>query len=263
MSLSGVVCFPSVDGLDTLVGIVQGCGDTLDTVVLCHGLGNDKESFVVKQLSKRLGRRFRTLRFDFRGNGASSGSFAFGGYDEQALDIEAAVKFLESEGLRVIGVLGHSMGGDSALMFGALSPLARDKRLVNVSGRFQMDRGLREKFSDAQWSALCAGESIEWPLKDRSCKVTMNDVDKRRRTDMKGVVEKIAERGDVFVLTVHGSEDDVIPVEDAHEIHKILSSTGRHELVILEGANHFYKTRGSSDTSQIESLFQVVSAFLD
>ena len=83
------------------------------------------------------------------GNAASSGSFAFGGYDEQALDVPAAVRFLESQELFVIGVLGHSLGADSVLIFGVLSPLARDKRVVDACGRFQMDRGLREKFSDA------------------------------------------------------------------------------------------------------------------
>ena len=89
--------------------LVQGCGDTL---VLWHGLGH----------------RFRTLSFDYCGN-------------------PAAVRFLESEGLLVIEVLGHSMGGDSVLMFGVLSPLAREKSVVDVFVRFHMEGGLGEKFS--------------------------------------------------------------------------------------------------------------------
>ena len=42
---------------------------------------------------------------------------------------------------------------------------------------------------------------------------------------------------DCKVLTVHGSEDEVIPVEDALEFAKIITN---HKLEIIEGANHGY-----------------------
>ena len=42
---------------------------------------------------------------------------------------------------------------------------------------------------------------------------------------------------DCKVLTVHGSEDEVIPVEDALEFAKIIPN---HKLQIIEGANHGY-----------------------
>jgi len=112
----------------------------------------------------RTRNRFRALPFDLLGNGASWGSFAFGGYDEQALDVPAAV-------------------------------------------RFQMDRGLREKCSDAPWSAPCVGKVLQWSLKDLDCKVTLKDLDKRRRTGLKDVWYEIAERGDLFVWTACGLED--------------------------------------------------------
>ena len=92
-------------------------------------------------------------------------------------------------------------------MFGALSPLARDKSVVDVFVRFHMDRGLGEKFSDAPWSASCVGKIFEWCLKDICCKLTMRDLDKRRRTDLKDILYETAERGDVFVWTVHGSTE--------------------------------------------------------
>ncbi|KAJ0487944.1 putative chloride peroxidase [Helianthus annuus] len=42
---------------------------------------------------------------------------------------------------------------------------------------------------------------------------------------------------DCKVLTVHGSADEVIPVEDALAFAKIIPN---HELRIVEGANHDY-----------------------
>jgi len=70
-----------------------------------------------------------------------------------------------------------------------------------------MDRGLREKFSDAPWSAPCVGKVLQWSSKDLGCTVTMKDLDKRRRTDLKAVWYEIGDRGDLFVWTACGSED--------------------------------------------------------
>ena len=39
------------------------------------------------------------------------------------------------------------------------------------------------------------------------------------------------------VFTVHGSADEVIPVEDAYQFSKIIRN---HKLHIIEGANHCY-----------------------
>lgn len=39
------------------------------------------------------------------------------------------------------------------------------------------------------------------------------------------------------MLTVHGSADKVIPLEDAHEFAKIIPN---HKLHIIEGADHGY-----------------------
>jgi len=44
-------------------------------------------------------------------------------------------------------------------------------------------------------------------LKDLDCKVTLKDLDKRRRTGLKDVWYEIAERGDLFVWTACGLED--------------------------------------------------------
>ena len=41
------------------------------------------------------------------------------------------------------------------------------------------------------------------------------------------------------VLTVHGSADEIIPVEDALEFAKIIPN---HKLHIIEGANHNYSS---------------------
>ena len=39
------------------------------------------------------------------------------------------------------------------------------------------------------------------------------------------------------VLTIHGSADKTIPIEDAHEFAKYIK---HHQLVVIEGASHSY-----------------------
>jgi alpha/beta superfamily hydrolase len=54
------------------------------------------------------------------------------------------------------------------------------------------------------------------------------------------------------VLTVHGSMDKVVPVEDAMEFAKVISN---HKLHIIEGADHEY-------TSHQDELASVVLNFV-
>lgn len=56
------------------------------------------------------------------------------------------------------------------------------------------------------------------------------------------------------VLTVHGTEDEIIPVDDAKEFDKIISN---HKLYILEGADHNY----TAELHQVE-LATVVLDFI-
>ncbi|PON37383.1 Alpha/Beta hydrolase fold containing protein [Trema orientale] len=54
------------------------------------------------------------------------------------------------------------------------------------------------------------------------------------------------------VLTIHGSVDEMIPVEDATEFDKIISN---HKLRIVEGADHDY-------TSHQAELASIVLEFI-
>ncbi|KAK2989663.1 hypothetical protein RJ640_021583 [Escallonia rubra] len=55
------------------------------------------------------------------------------------------------------------------------------------------------------------------------------------------------------VLTVHGSADEVIPVEDAFEFAKLIPN---HKLHVIEGSNHGY-------TAHQAELASVVLPFIE
>lgn len=50
------------------------------------------------------------------------------------------------------------------------------------------------------------------------------------------------------MLTVHGSEDDVIPVGDALEFAKIIPN---HKLQVIQGADHYYSDHQAELASSI------------
>lgn len=68
-----------------------------------------------------------------------------------------------------------------------------------------------------------------------SFRLTEESILERLNTNMHEAGLKIY--NDCNVLTVHGSEDEVIPVEEALEFSKVIPN---HKLQIIDGANHGY-----------------------
>lgn len=61
------------------------------------------------------------------------------------------------------------------------------------------------------------------------------------------------------VLTVHGSEDEIIPVEDAFEFAKVIPN---HKLHIVEGANHCYAAHQEVLASVVVDFIKFDQVFL-
>ena len=102
------VSFPTQDG--GLVYGVYGKGDR--GVVLAHGGRFMKESWEKQALAEA---GFRSLAFDFRGEGKSRGGTQTLPPDEgRRLDVLAAVRYLRKTGARSVSVVGASMGGGYA-----------------------------------------------------------------------------------------------------------------------------------------------------
>jgi pimeloyl-ACP methyl ester carboxylesterase len=84
-------------------------------------------------------------------------------------------------------------------------------------------------------------------------RVTEKSLMDRLSTDIHEACLKIDK--ECRVLTVHGSEDEVIPVEDAKEFAKIIPN---HKLEIVEGANHGYTEHQSQLVSTVMEFIKTV-----
>jgi putative redox protein len=222
------ICFSNSRG-DTLAGVLHhpDGGADAGAVVLCHGMESDKNSEKLIVLSKALAERgILTLRFDFSYVGESSGKYENITYTGEVDDLRAAYWFMRDRRNARIGVLGSSMGGTVALLFAAQEPSVA--ALVTIAAPLHPERFPARALTAAQleqWRELgftfYHGQKLNVSL--------LHDLEK---LDIPQAVRKIT----CPVLVVHGDADEVVPVEEAQELHACL--VGSRRLSILPGCDH-------------------------
>lgn len=126
------VTFPS--GALTLEGDLANVNGAARGAVVCHPhpqYGGDMDNSVVRAMAGALvDTGHATLRFNFRGVGASTGSYGSG--IGEAEDLRAAVRFLrERTGVRPVALAGYSFGAMVILQAGPT--IAEADRLIAVA----------------------------------------------------------------------------------------------------------------------------------
>ncbi|XP_012076945.1 uncharacterized protein LOC105637890 [Jatropha curcas] len=236
---------------EKLVGILHDTGSK-EIVFLCHGFRSSKEDQTMVNLAVALENEgISAFRFDFAGNGESEGSFAYGNYWREADDLRAVIEHLSREDRVASVVLGHSKGGDVVLLYA--SKYHNISAVVNVSGRYDLRKGIEERFGKDFMEKIKKDGFID--VKDKAgnfdYRVTLESLMDRLNTDMHKACLLIDKECRVF--TVHGSADEVIPVEDAFEFAKIIPN---HKLHIIEGANHSYTAHQAELSSAVLSFMK-------
>jgi alpha/beta superfamily hydrolase len=280
MSTCVTVTFSNAQGiqLSALIDTPQSLTEPGHAIVLIHGLGGTKTSHVVTTMAHALTNQgFECLRLDLRGNGDSQGTWEYTPYLSHCDDdVLAAVQYLRDQRNRTVtAVIGHSMGGNIVMMFASkyygLVPV-----IVNVSGRYFMNHGNSKHFSPEQINQLEQAGSFVWrtdKFNGKDLIVTADAVKRRAELDMEEYMSELIQKAKAAtedeskecsktkILTIHGEKDDVIDVNDGRAYHQKLESAkiaGLHELVIVEGADHFYKT-----PEEHQPLCQAACSFLE
>jgi uncharacterized protein len=219
---------------DTLAGVLSepdkpnGKG-----VVLLHCFTCTKHHRILRNLSSSLSAAgFTALRFDFSGNGESTGKLEESDYTKMIGDVKEAVSLLRKRGMKKIGVAGHSMGA----MLSALSA-HEDKHIAAVgfiAGSSQAAR-VREVFPK---------EVLDKVEKEGSARATVYGREVTVKREFLHDVEKYNIGHAIAtlkrpLLVVHGTADETIPVFHARQIYAWASEPKRLELI--EGADHMFK----------------------
>ncbi|KAH7513137.1 hypothetical protein FEM48_Zijuj12G0164600 [Ziziphus jujuba var. spinosa] len=228
------VVVPNKHG-EKLVGLLHETGSK-EILILCHGLQATKERKLIVNIAVALENEgISAFRFDFSGNGESEGSFEFANYQKEADDLHAVVQHFSGANRIIGGILGHSKGGNVVLVYA--SKYHDIHSVINVSGRYDLKRGFGDTWGEDYMQRIKEEGFIDVKNENGSVdyRVTLESLTERLTTNMHTACLQIDK--DCRVLTVHGSADEIIPVEDAYEFAKIIPN---HKLHIIEGADHQY-----------------------
>ncbi|XP_011627251.1 uncharacterized protein LOC18444730 isoform X3 [Amborella trichopoda] len=231
---------------ERLVGLLHEA-ESRPIIVLCHGFRSSKDDSTIKALTTALTREgISAFRFDFSGNGESEGSFQYGNYWKEVEDLRSVVEYFSGAQRKTRAIIGHSKGGNAVLLYA--SKYHDVDTVVNVSGRFDLRQGIEGRLGKGFMEKIKNSGFID--VKDRNGKfdyrVTEESLMDRLNTDMSVATPMIAKH--CRVLTIHGTKDEIIPVEDALEFDKLISN---HKLHIIEGANHVYSSHRSELASTV------------
>ncbi|CAA0254968.1 unnamed protein product [Arabidopsis thaliana] len=236
---------------EKLVGLLHETGST-EIVVLCHGFRSTKNDQVMKNVAAAIEKEgISAFRFDFSGNGESEGSFYFGNYNYEADDLHSVIRYFTNMNRVVPIIIGHSKGGDVVLVYA--SKYQDIRNVINLSGRYDLKRGIGERLGEDYLERIKQQGFIDIKEGNAGFRVTEESLMERLNTDMHEACLKIDK--ECRVLTVHGSADEVIPLEDAKEFAKIIPN---HKLEIVEGADHCYTKHQSQLITNVMEFIKTV-----
>ena len=242
------LALPAADGV-RLAGWFLAHPRPRGTVLLLHGFGTNR--FGLVHLAYDLYQRgFQSLLLDFRGCGASEGEATTLGLREQS-DLRGALAYLRSRpdvDPDRIGVYGVSMGGATALL--TLEPGLGVRALVTDSAfatlRGAIDHGFRRiaglppsifRAPTVWFASRFAGERRDAVL------------------DAVQPLTRVARTAPCPLLLIHGTEDDVVYVQDAYQLY--LAAAGPKEIWIVPDAGHgrAHATVGAPYVERVAAFF--------
>ena len=193
-------------------------------VVLGHGVtGNKDRPFLVELADNLSNAGIPTIRFSFSGNGNSDGEFTQSTISKEIGDLASVLDVLDNH---TICYVGHSMGGAVGVL--SASQDNRIKFLVSLAGMVETKAFAQREFGD-----VTPDKGFMWD--EPTCPLSQAYMDDLTQID---TVVDCASKISVPWLLVHGTEDDVVPIEDSQKIYA--QANEPKELFTIEDANHVF-----------------------
>ena len=217
-----------------------GSGACRQIVVIGHGVTGNKDRPLIVALAETLAANdIHALRFSFSGNGGSEGRFEDSCISKEVGDLGCVLDALKD---MEITYAGHSMGAAVGVLRASKDP--RIRKLVSLAGMVHT-----EAFADREFGEETPDKGLMWAKQECPLSSTyMND--------MKAIstVRPLAASVQVPWLLVHGTEDDVVPLQDSLDIQAVQNV----ELFQIEGADHVFE--GKPTQRMAEKVMQWVKS---
>lgn len=225
---------PSGDTIDYTFH--DGAEGARDLLIIGHGVtGNKDRPFVIGLAEAVAAEGMPVLRFSFAGNGDSEGKFTDCTISKEVEDLKAVLSAADANGYRVT-YAGHSMGGAVGVLAAAGDD--RIKFLISLAGMVNTKAFYEREFGEETPDEGCMWEEPECPLS----KLFMDDLYTIESTAPKASDIKVP------WLLVHGTADDVVPIEDSQEIFALANEPKK--IIEIPNANHVFSDDGLEPMSE-------------
>jgi pimeloyl-ACP methyl ester carboxylesterase len=201
-----------------------GAAGSKNVVVIGHGVtGNKDRPFVIALGDALAAAGIPALRISFSGNGQSGGRFVDSNISKEVADLGSVLDALKG---RAVACIGHSMGGAVSVL--RASQDTRIRLLVSLAGMVHTKAFAQREFGTVKPGAGCMWEDEKCPLSQ----AYMDDL-----AQINSVVDRAA-LIKVPWLLIHGSEDDVVPIQDSRDI--FARANEPKQLIEIPGASHVF-----------------------
>ncbi|MFT7671360.1 MAG: pimeloyl-ACP methyl ester carboxylesterase [Planctomycetota bacterium] len=230
----------NAEGERLACSFVPGEPGRRDIVVIGHGLTSDKERPWSEGLSDSLRRRgIASLRIAFSGNGDSEGSFLKSNITKEVCDLGSVLDALDPW---KVSYVGHSMGGAVGLLRAASDP--RIGALVSLAAITHTTDFFKRLFGDQELGS---------PMLGKPHCLLGEDL----RTDLLSIGSTLQQASTLSIpwLIVHGSADEIVPVQDSVDLN--MAANGPAELTVLDTVDHSFSADG------LASMLERVTPWLE
>ncbi len=202
----------------------QGNQDCPAIVIIGHGVTGNKDRPALIALAEKLAASgIHALRFSFSGNGGSDGQFTDSTITKEVADLGSIIDTLADYQLCYVG---HSMGGAVGVLRTAVDN--RIRCLVSLAGMVHTKAFAQREFGD-----VTPDKGFMWDEPD--CPLSQAYM-----TDLFAIDSVVTSASKIHVpwLLVHGTEDDVVPIQDSRDI--LSHANEKTELLELPGVDHVF-----------------------
>ncbi|MCE2400008.1 alpha/beta fold hydrolase [Candidatus Poribacteria bacterium] len=210
-------------------------------VVIGHGVTGNKDRPALIALAEGLADAgISALRFSFSGNGESEGAFTDSNITKEVADLGSIIDALDDY---KVCYIGHSMGGAVGVLRAATDE--RIEVLVSLAGMVHT-----KAFADREFGDVTPDKGFMWDEPD--CPLSQAYMDDMAAID--SVAKQASKFGGPWLL-VHGSEDDIVPIQDSIDVLQFANEPTK--LLDLPGADHVFS--GDSTAIMVEKVVTWIS----
>jgi dipeptidyl aminopeptidase/acylaminoacyl peptidase len=201
-------------------------------VIVCHGLGGNKDAQNKIDLSEELYKKgFIVLRFDYSGHGKSQGNYEDTTVTQIVKDIQSAIEALYSlqkVDRKKLGLVGHSIGAVAAIIEAAKD--SRIKAAAAIGAFYEPKKPMRACIKNKKECEAWAHKGIAEVEGGQLKYEFLKDFKKYN-------ILNLAKKIKIPFLLIHGANDHIVAQSQAQKIAK----TAQLPIKIVEETHIFGK----------------------